>query len=146
MERGEVDGMCGVSWSTVKTRHLDWIKTKKVNVPIQAGLKKEPELGDVPLVLDLVKDQEQMQIVKLILASQAMARPFAAPPGIPEDRKRALVAAFEKTMQDKDFLADAGKIKADVNPVSAVEIDKLLGEIYATPKAIVAKAAKAIAN
>ena len=146
MERGEVDGMCGVSWSTVKTRHLDWIKSKKVNVPIQAGLKKEPELGDVPLVLDLVKDQEQMQIVKLILASQAMARPFAAPPGVPEDRKRALVAAFEKTMQDKDFLADAQKIKADVNPVSAAEIDKLLAEIYATPKAIVAKAAKAIAN
>jgi tripartite-type tricarboxylate transporter receptor subunit TctC len=146
MERREVDGMCGVSWSTTKTRHLDWVKTRKVNIPIQAGLKKEPELGDVPLILDLVKDQEQMQIVKLILASQAMARPFAAPPGIPEDRKQALIAAFDKTMQDPEFLADAQKMKADVNPVSAAEIDKLLAEIYLTPKDIIAKAAKAIAN
>ncbi len=146
MERREVDGMCGVSWSTAKTRHLDWIKAKKVHIPIQAGLRKEPELGDVPLVLDLVQDREQMQIVKLILASQAMARPFAAPPGIPEDRKQALLAAFDKTMKDPDFLADAQKMQADVNPVSAVEIDRLLAEIYATPKDLVAKAAKAIAN
>ena len=146
MERGEVDGMCGVSWSTVQTRHLDWLQAKKVNIPVQAGLTKAPDLPDVPIVTDLVKDPEQMQMVRLILASQAMARPFVAPPGIPEDRKRALIDAFDKTMKDPEFLAEAQKMKADINPVSAAEIDRLLAEVYKTPKDVVAKAAKAIAN
>jgi len=146
MERGEVDGLCGVSWSTVQTRHLDWVKAKKVSIPVQAGLTKAAGLPDVPIVMDLVKDPEQMQIVRLILASQAMARPFVAPPGIPEDRKRALIEAFDKTMKDAEFLAEAQKMKADVDPVSAEAIDRLLAEVYKTPKDVVAKAAKAIAN
>ena len=75
-----------------------------------------------------------------------MARPYAAPPDIPDDRRRALIAAFDATMKDPEFLADAEKLQADVSPVSAGEIDKLLADIYATPKDIVAKAAKAIAN
>ncbi|HEY4891059.1 MAG TPA: hypothetical protein VII10_05110, partial [Reyranella sp.] len=70
MERGEVDGMCGLSWSTVKTRHGDWLAGKKVNIPVQAGLHKEAEITDVPGVMDLVKTPEQTQIVRLILASQ----------------------------------------------------------------------------
>jgi tripartite-type tricarboxylate transporter receptor subunit TctC len=146
MERGEVNGMCGLSWSTVKARHMDWVKAKKVNLPVQFGLKKEADIPDVPAVMDLVKGDEQTKMARLILAGQAMARPIAAPPGIPEDRKKALIAAFDATMKDPEFLADAQKIQADVDPVSAAEIDKLLAEIYATPKDIVAKAAKAIAN
>ena len=69
-----------------------------------------------------------------------------APPGIPDDRRRALITAFDETMKDPDFLADAEKLQADVNPMTAGDIDKLLADIYATPKDIVAKAAKAIAN
>jgi hypothetical protein len=146
MERGEVDGMCGLSWSTVKTRHGDWLAGKKVNIPVQAGLHKENDIADVPLVMDLVKTTEQAQIVRLILASQEMARPFAAPPGIPDDRRRALVEAFDKTMKDPDFLAEAAKMKADVNPVSAAAIESLLAEVYKTPKDVIAKAAKATSN
>jgi tripartite-type tricarboxylate transporter receptor subunit TctC len=95
--------------------------------------------------MDLVKGDEQTQIVRLILASQEMARPFAAPPGIPEDRKRALIEAFDKTMKDPDFLAEAEKMKAEVSPVSAASIESLVNEVYKTPKDIVAKAKKAIA-
>jgi tripartite-type tricarboxylate transporter receptor subunit TctC len=146
MERGEVNGMCGLSWSTVKARHMDWVKAKKINLPVQFGLKKEADIPDVPAVMDLVKGDEQTKMARLILAGQAMARPIAAPPGIPEDRKKALIAAFEATMKDPEFLADAAKMQADVDPVPAAEIDKLLAEIYATPKDIVAKAAKAITN
>jgi tripartite-type tricarboxylate transporter receptor subunit TctC len=146
MERGEVDGICGLSWSTVKTRHGDWLAGKKVNIPVQAGLHKENDIADVPLVMDLVKTPEQTQIVRLILASQEMARPFAAPPGIPEDRRRALVAAFDETMKDPDFLAEAAKMKADVNPVSAAAIESLLADVYKTPKDVIAKAAKATSN
>jgi tripartite-type tricarboxylate transporter receptor subunit TctC len=146
MERGEVDGMCGLSWSTVKTRHGDWLAGHKVNILVQAGLHKENDISSVPLVMDLVKSPEQAQIVRLILASQEMARPFAAPPGIPDDRRRALIAAFEKTMKDPDFLAEAEKMKADVNPVTAAAIESLLADVYKTPKDVIAKAAKATSN
>jgi tripartite-type tricarboxylate transporter receptor subunit TctC len=146
MERGEVNGVCGISWSTVQARHIDWLKARKVNMPVQFGLRKEPELPDVPAVTDLAKTDEQRQMVRLILTGQAMARPYAAPPGIPEDRRRALVAGFDATMKDKDFLADAEKMQAEVSPVTAGEIDRLLAEVYATPKPIVVKAAQAIAN
>lgn len=146
MERGEVDGLCGLSWSTVKARHMDWVRSKQVSIPVQAGLRKEAEIADVPGVMELVRGEEQGKMVKLILASQAMARPYAAPPGIPDDRRRALVAAFAATMTDPDFLADAGQMQADINPVAAADIDQLLAELYATPKDIVAKAAKAITN
>jgi tripartite-type tricarboxylate transporter receptor subunit TctC len=146
MERGEVAGVCGVSWSTAKARHMDWLRAGRVNMPVQLGLRKEAEIAAVPAVTDLVKDDEQRQVVRLILAGQAMARPYAAPPGIPPDRQQALIAAFDATMKDQAFLADAEKIQADVNPVTAAEIDRLLAEVYATPGPIVARAARAIAN
>jgi tripartite-type tricarboxylate transporter receptor subunit TctC len=142
MERGEIDGFCGLSWSTLKSRHTDWLQSKSINVIVQAGLRKEPELPDVPSALDLAKTQEQRQLLKLIVASQEMARPFAAPPGLPADRKAALLAAFDDTMKDDNFLAEAKKETLDVNPVSAKEVDSLMAEVYATPKAITDKAAK----
>ena len=146
MERGEVDGLCGLSWSTIKTRHAQWLKEKKINLLVQASFKKEPEIGNVPLVMDQTKDTEKLQILKLILAAQEMARPFAAPPEIPRDRAAALIAAFDATMKDPDYLADAQKSRIDVNPVSGAEIDKLLAELYATPKDVIQKASQAIAR
>jgi tripartite-type tricarboxylate transporter receptor subunit TctC len=143
MERGEVDGLCGLSWSTIKTRHAQQLKEKKINIIVQAAFKKVPEMGNVPLVVDLTKDTEKLQILKLFLAAQEMARPFATPPGIPEDRKAALVAAFDATMKDPEFLAEAAKLNIDVNPVSGASIDKLLAELYATPKDVLAKAGQA---
>ena len=144
MERGEVDGLCGLSWSTIKTRHAQWLRDKKVNILVQSSLKKAPELGDVPLVIDQTKDKEKLQILKLILAAQQMARPFAAPPGIPGDRKAALIKAFDATMKDADFLEEAKKLSLDVNPVSAQALDELLAELYATPKDVIQKANEAI--
>jgi tripartite-type tricarboxylate transporter receptor subunit TctC len=144
MERGEVDGLCGLSWSTIKTRHGKWLEEKKINIVVQSSFKKVPELGDIPLVMDLTKDAEKLQILKLILAAQEMARPFAAPPDIPADRKAALIKAFDATMKDAEYLADAKRMKIDVNPVSARDLEKLLGELYATPKDVVKKASEAI--
>jgi tripartite-type tricarboxylate transporter receptor subunit TctC len=146
MERGEVDGLCGLSWSTIKTEHPRWIEDHSVRIIVQAALKKEPELGPVPLATDLVTKPEQLQILKVMLATQAMARPFAAPPDIPADRKAALLAGFDATMSDLDFLAEARKQNFDVRPVPAAKIDAILAEIYATPKDVIDKAAKAIAS
>jgi len=145
MERGEVDGLCGLSWSTIKTRHAQWLKEKKITLIVQAAFKKEPEMdASVPLVMDMTQDKEKLQILKLILAAQQMARPFAAPPGIPADRKAALAKAFDDTMKDPEYLADAKKLDIDVNPVSGKNLDMLLAELYATPKDVVKKAGEAI--
>jgi tripartite-type tricarboxylate transporter receptor subunit TctC len=146
MERGEVDGLCGLSWSTLKARHMQSMNEKKINVIVQAALKKQPELADVPLAIDLTKDREKLQILKLFLASQEMARPFAAPPDLPADRKAALVAAFENTMKDPEFLAEAKKLSMDVNPLRPKEIDDILADLYATPKDVLEKAAQAISK
>jgi tripartite-type tricarboxylate transporter receptor subunit TctC len=143
MERGEIDGFCGLSWSTLKSRHPDWLNKQSINIIVQAGLKKEPELPAVPFAIDLTRNQEQLQIVKLVLVSQEMARPFAAPPGLPSDRGVALIAAFDETMRDRNFLAEAKTQALDVDPVSSKEIDTLLAEVYATPKSVTDKAAKA---
>ncbi|HEY6256305.1 MAG TPA: hypothetical protein VIY51_10990 [Xanthobacteraceae bacterium] len=143
MERGEIDGFCGLSWSTLKSRHPDWLNNKLINIIVQASLKKEPELPDVPLATDLARTEEQLQIVKLVLVSQEMARPFAAPPGLPTDRAAALIAAFADTLRDKNFLAEARTQLLDVDPVSAQDIEALLAEAYATPKSVTDKAAKA---
>src|SRR6201981_3313921 len=138
MERGEVDGLCGLSWSTIKTRHAEWLTGHAVNIIVQAALKKEPEVAAVPLATDLVSGPEQLQIIRLLLASQGMGRPFAPPPDIPADRKKALIAAFDATMRDGDFLAEAQKLSFEVRPVDSTTIDRLLAEVYATPKDVLA--------
>jgi tripartite-type tricarboxylate transporter receptor subunit TctC len=144
MERGEVDGLCGLSWSTLKSRHQQLISNKSINIIVQAALKKEPELAQVPLATELTRDSEQLQILKLFLSTQEMARPFAAPPDIPADRKMALISAFEQTMRDPEFLAEAKKQSMDVNPLGASSIERLIGELYATPKQVVDRAALAM--
>lgn len=146
MERGEVDGVCGISWSTVKSTHPDWLASHSVNFIVQAALNKEPEIASVPLAADLVSNPQQLQITKVLLASQAMARPFAAPPGLPDDRRAALIDAFDQTMKDPNFLAEAKRLDFDVRPVSGATIDSLLAELYATPKDVLVKATKAISS
>jgi tripartite-type tricarboxylate transporter receptor subunit TctC len=146
VERGEVDGLCGLSWSTLKGRYPHWLTDQKANILVQAGIKKQLELPDVPTASELVKSSDQMQILKLILVGQAMARPFAAPPGIPADRKAALVAAFQHAIADPEFLAEADRLNFEVNPVPAEKLDALVAEAYATPKDILARAAKAMSE
>ena len=146
MERAEVDGLCGLSWSTIRTRHAEWLTSHSVNIIVQSALKKAPEIAAVPLTTDLVSNPEQLQIIRLLLVSQAMARPFAAPPELAADRKSALTAAFDATMRDADFLAEAQKLNFEIHPVSAPTIDSLLTEVYATPKDVLARAAKAISS
>ena len=146
MERGEVDGLCGLSWGTLRSRHLQWFNDKLVNVIVQAGLKKQPELAGVPLALDLTTAPEKLQILKLFLATQEMARPFAAPPDIPPERKGALISAFERATHDPELLAEADKLNVDINPLAAETMDRLLAELYATPKHLVEKAAQAVAR
>jgi tripartite-type tricarboxylate transporter receptor subunit TctC len=144
MERGEVDGICGLSWGTIKVAHPEWVNGKTVNFLLQAALQKDPELTDVPLALDVIDDPEKKQILYLHFAPQAIGRPFAAPPGIPADRLAALVTAFDATMKDPELLAEAANEKMDIKPMSGHEVDGLLAKLYALPPSVLAKAAQAI--
>jgi len=139
IERGEVDGRCGWTWSSVKLQRPDWITDHKLNVLIQLALQPSPELPGVPFIMDLATTERQRQIVSLVLSRQAMGRPLVAPPGTPDDRKEALRRAFDATMADPDFVAEATARSLEVNPVTGAELDKLLVELYATPPAIVAE-------
>jgi tripartite-type tricarboxylate transporter receptor subunit TctC len=144
MERGEVKGRCGWSWSSVLSTHKRWVEDGSMKVLVQLSLHKHPGLPDVPLVMDFAKTDEQQQIFKLIFARQVMGRPFLAPPDIPQDRASALRTAFSDTMQDPGFLADAEKTQLEITPVAGDAIEKLVTEVYQTPKAIAAKAAEFI--
>ena len=140
MERGEVKGRCGWSWSSVIAAHPTWLKEKKINILVQFALAKHPDLPDIPLVIDLAKNDEDRQMLRLIFARQVMGRPFQGPPGVPPDRLHALQQAFMDTMKDKDFLAEAEKAQFEITPVSGEGIEKLLADVLKTPPAIAEKA------
>jgi len=144
VERGEVDGRASWSWSSLKSLKADWIAQKKVNIPIQLNLHKSSDLPDVPLIGDFATSERQRQILKLVLSRQTMGRPFMAPPGLPADRAQALRAAFDETMKDPAFVAEAQARGQEVNPVSGQDIEKLLAELYATPKDVVEETKRAI--
>jgi hypothetical protein len=142
MERGEVQGRCGWSWTSVKSTRQAWLERKWLNLLLQLGLDKHPDLPNVPLVMDLAKTDEDRALFKLMFGRQVMAWPFALPPGVPADRVAALRKAFLDTMTDKDFLADINKAGMELRPVAGVDIQQLLQEIYASPAAVAQKAAR----
>jgi len=144
LERGEVDSRASWSWSSLKTLKPDWIRDKKVIFPVQLNLTRGKELPDVPLILQFAKTEAQRQMLKLVLTRQEMARPYAAPPGVPEERKAALRKAFDETWADPELLAEMKARGQEVNPVSGADLDKLVAELYATPKDVVAETRKAI--
>src|SRR4051794_22656629 len=133
IERQEAEGICGLSWSTMKASRPHWISQNLLNVIVQMGIDKLPDLPNVPAALDLVTDSEKKQILTLILLRQEPGRPVAAPPGVPADRLAALRSAFDATMKDEDFIAEAAKLQMEIEPLTATQIDKLLATAYATP-------------
>ena len=144
LERGEVQGRCGWSWSSIKTTRLNWVRNNRIIVLVQMSLSKHPDLPDVPLIMDLAKTDEQRQIFKMIFARQTMGRPYAAPPELPADRLAALRKAFMDTMTDKDFLDEAEQSKFEINPVSGQELEALVKEVYRTPPEVAKKAAASV--
>ena len=140
LERGEVDGVCGMSYSTLKTMRPDWFRDNKLNVILQIGLNKLKELPDVPNAIDLVTDAQAKQVLELILIRQEMGRPFAVPPGVPADRLNILRQAFDDTLKDPTFVAEAAKLQLEIDPLTGGEIEALLKKAYSAPKPIVAKA------
>jgi len=141
MERSEVDGRCGWSWTSLKSQK-NWLP--QINLLVQFNLEKNADLPNVPVALERAASDEQRQVLRLLIAGQYVGRPFFTSPDIPADRKAALRAAFDATMKDPQFLADAAKLDLEISPVGAATIDAFLAELYRTPKDVVSKAVTAI--
>ena len=141
MERHEVDGRCGWSWTSLKSQK-NWLP--QINVLVQFNLEKNADLPDVPMALERATNDEQRQVLRLLIAGQYVGRPFFTAPDIPADRKAALRAAFDATMKDPQFLADAAKLDLEISPIAAGPVDAFLADLYRTPKDVVAKAVTAI--
>jgi len=137
IKRAEVDGRCGWSWSSLVSWNRDMYESKELDVVLQLATQKLEELPGVPLVTEVTKDPDQQTALKLIMSRQTMARPYVAPPGVPAERLRALRAAFDATMKDPGFLGDAKRQDLEVRPLTGVEAEGLIKEIYATPPALV---------
>jgi tripartite-type tricarboxylate transporter receptor subunit TctC len=143
IERGELDGRCGWSWSSVKSTCAKWLKDKKIHLLVQMSTEKHPDMPDVPFVLDLAKNADQRATLAFIFSRQAWGRPYMAPPGVPADRAKALQDAFMATMKDPKFLADANKQKLEIAPLSGPKVASLIKQMYDTPRNIVELAALA---
>ena len=140
MERGEVDGFCGIGWTFLKLRKGDWLRDKKLNILYQMSIEKHPELPHVPAIIDYAKTPEDRKVFEFLFAPQEMGRPFFAPPGVPAERVAALRAAFARTLKDPQFLAEAEKMGVEVQHVGGEHIQALVERIYASPPDLIARA------
>ncbi len=139
MQNGEVKGICGLPWSTIKAFWKDELDAKRFLPIIQLSAKPMPELGPIAHIDDYVKSDEQRQMVDLIFGQLVLGRVYATPPGVPAERITALRKAFMATMADKEFLGDAVKTRIDIIPSTGEEVDALVRRFYATSPQIVEK-------
>jgi predicted outer membrane repeat protein len=141
MEKGEVEGICGLAWQTYKAISYDWIENNKLNILVQLGLEKNAELPDVPLAIDLLRDPDDRKVLELIVLPQEFGRPFLAPPGVPADRMAIYRKAFQAMLQDPQFRAESAKQRLSIEPLDDRQIQALLARAYAAPKPIHDRAA-----
>lgn len=144
MQRGEVQGRCGWSWTSVKGLHQDWIANGDINILFQIGLTRHPDLPTTPLALDFARTPEERAILRLVFSRQVMAWPYLAPPGLPKERVERLRQGFTETLNDPGFRAMAEKAGLDIAPVSGADVQALVNELYAAPSEVREKAATLI--
>jgi len=140
MERGELDGRCGWSWSSVKSTRNTWLENGNINILLQLALQKAPDLPDVPLIMDLAQTEEDRQILRLFLLRLVLGRPYIGPPDIPDDRANALRSAFDQMLEDPQFIGEAARSRLEISPVTGEEAQRLVEEAYATPRTLVDRA------
>ncbi|MFN4282988.1 MAG: Bug family tripartite tricarboxylate transporter substrate binding protein [Alphaproteobacteria bacterium] len=136
MERGEVQGRGSNAWASWKSTKADWLKDGKVDIIVQIGLKKADDLPNVPLLMDLATNDKDRAALKLLSSGTAIGRPLYTTPDTPKDRVAALRKAFNATMKDKAFLAEAEKMNLDLNPVGGAELQDIVADVVATPPAV----------
>jgi tripartite-type tricarboxylate transporter receptor subunit TctC len=135
MENGEVDGRGSASWALWKSKP-DLLRDHKLNVLVQIGFNKAPELPEVPLLMDLAANPDDHAVLRLLSAPSAIGHPLVTSPGVPMERVKALRDAFEATMKDPAFLNEAKRSKLDIDPVSGDALSRIAAGILSSPQPI----------
>jgi tripartite-type tricarboxylate transporter receptor subunit TctC len=146
IERGEVDGTAGISWSTLASSRPEWLHSGKVSFLVQLATRGRDDLKDVPLVTSLAKTEEDRRVLELIFSRQTMAYPFVAPPGVAPARVDALRCAFNETISDAAYIDEAKRLGMSVNLVTGQEIQEIITQAFSAPPEIIEKARAAIAT
>ena len=146
MERGEVDGVCGWDWSSFKSQKPDWLRDNKANVFLQVSMEPHAELTKmgVPSVFNYVKSEDDRKVVELVISQTIFHRSYIAPPGTSPEQLEILRKAFDTTMADPQFLADAEKVRIDIEPLPGAKVQEVVAKLYAAPKEVVERARQAI--
>jgi tripartite-type tricarboxylate transporter receptor subunit TctC len=146
IEKGEVQGLCGFSWSSLQAQRPDWVKSGFIRVLVQEHDKGHPDISrmGVPLAVEFAKTPEKRRVMELIYSSETFGRPYMMSPGVPAERVAALRQAFMTAMRDPELLAEAGKIGLVIDPISGEELQALAEKIFATPAAVVEQAKQAL--
>ena len=146
IEKNEVKGLCGFSWSSLQAQRPDWIKSGFIRVLVQEHDKGHPDISrmGVPLAVDFAKTLENRRVMELIYSSETFGRPYMMSPGVPAERVAALRQAFMTAMRDPELLAEAGKIGLVIDPISGEELQALAEKIFVTPATVVEQAKQAL--
>ena len=146
IERGEVDGLCGLDWTSLKSQRPTWLEQKTVNILVQDGMESEHELDalGVPLIWKFIAKESDRAPVELIVSQQVFGRPYVAPPGVPAEQVKMLRDAFEAVMKDEAFLADAKQGRLDISPLRGEKVQEVVAKLYAAPKDVVQRAKQLI--
>ncbi len=143
MEREEVDGYPSIFWSAIMTTKPDWMRDNKIKALVQYGPEKEAAIGPVPSVSDFLTKEEDKQLLQAAIAPLALGRPFLMPPDVPADRVKLMQDAFAATFADKEFLAEADRLRLGVNvPRSAQQVKEIVEKAYASPQSIITRLQK----
>ena len=140
MERGEVGGRGSNSWAAWKSTRPQWVAEKKIFNLVQVALRRNAELADVPTLMELAKNDDDRQVLAFISADTAISRPLTTNAGVPADRVEALRRAFDATMKDPAFLAEAAKTETDISPMTGEEVQKIAVSTINTPPAVLKRA------
>ena len=137
VERGEAEGICGLSWSTLKASNPEWTQNKRMNILLQTGDTRQAELPDVPLLIDMVQNPNDKKLLQILSVPEDMGRPFFMAPGTSKDMVTIIRRAFDATMKDKAFLADAERSNLEVDPITGEDMQTRITEAYQADKPII---------
>ncbi len=146
MDRGEVQGVCGITIAVLRSRLAHQIETLQLVPIIHDAMKPHPQLPAVPSVYDFAKSDDDRRVLDLLFGWRVLGRPIAAPPGVPPERLAALRKAFMDAMTDPRFIADAEKSKLDIAPAPGEQVAALIARLFSHSKATIARAADAVRN
>lgn len=144
MERGEIEGRCGWSWSSIKAGHPSWLSEKKIHVLVQLGLNKHSDLPDVPLITELAKTDHDRRSLALVFARQSLGRPFLGPPGIPKERAAILRSAFMKTLAENDLRNEGDRRQIELVPISGEQVENIINKVFSETTPELAKSVGAL--